>query len=78
MLVASIAMQESTCNPKVQGGGGEQGMMQITKDKCKGAPGGDCKDVVCTLSNSLCRYVDIYLKSRTSISESGLSTWQVC
>lgn len=26
------------------GGGGEQGLMQITKDKCGGAPGGNCRD----------------------------------
>jgi hypothetical protein len=38
-------MQESTCNPSAVGGGGEQGMFQITVDKCGGAPGGNCKDV---------------------------------
>jgi Transglycosylase SLT domain len=46
ILVASIAMQESTCNPSTVGGAGEQGIMQITEDKCGGAPGGDCKDLV--------------------------------
>ncbi len=40
----SFAMQESTCNPNVTGGNGEQGLMQITPDKCGGAPGGNCKD----------------------------------
>ncbi|RPD74292.1 lysozyme-like protein, partial [Lentinus tigrinus ALCF2SS1-7] len=45
ILIASIAMQESTCNPHTVGGGGEQGLMQITKDKCGGAPGGNCQDV---------------------------------
>jgi len=44
ILLASIALQESSCNPATVGGGGEQGLMQITKDKCAGAPGGDCKD----------------------------------
>jgi len=44
ILVASIAMQESTCDPHTVGGGGEQGLMQITKDKCGGAPGGNCQD----------------------------------
>ena len=39
-------MQESSCNPETVGGGGEQGLMQITKDKCGGAPGGNCKDPV--------------------------------
>jgi len=37
-------MQESGCNPNTVGGGGEQGLMQITKEKCVGAPGGNCKD----------------------------------
>ncbi|KAH8093911.1 lysozyme-like protein [Cristinia sonorae] len=44
ILVASIAMQESSCNPNAVGGGGEQGLMQITKEKCGGAPGGNCRD----------------------------------
>ncbi|KAH9892564.1 glycoside hydrolase family 23 protein, partial [Cubamyces lactineus] len=45
ILIASIAMQESSCDPNTVGGAGEQGLMQITKDKCGGAPGGNCKDV---------------------------------
>ncbi|KAI0675291.1 hypothetical protein C8Q78DRAFT_1011494 [Trametes maxima] len=45
ILVASIAMQESSCNPETVGGAGEQGLMQITRDKCGGAPGGNCRDV---------------------------------
>ncbi|KAI0374055.1 hypothetical protein BV20DRAFT_936365 [Pilatotrama ljubarskyi] len=44
ILIASIAMQESSCNPDTVGGAGEQGLMQITKDKCGGAPGGNCKE----------------------------------
>ncbi|TCD71591.1 hypothetical protein EIP91_007338 [Steccherinum ochraceum] len=44
ILIASIAMQESGCNAGATGGAGEQGLMQITKDKCGGAPGGNCKD----------------------------------
>ncbi|KAJ1021883.1 hypothetical protein NDA16_003645 [Ustilago loliicola] len=43
-VLMSFAMQESTCNPNVTGGNGEQGLMQITPDKCGGAPGGNCKD----------------------------------
>ena len=39
-------MQESSCNPSAVGGAGEQGLMQITRDKCKGAPNGNCKDIV--------------------------------
>lgn len=34
MLLASIAMEESGCNKDTVGGAGEQGIMQITKDKC--------------------------------------------
>lgn len=33
ILVASFAMQESGCKPDEQGGGGEQGIMQISQDK---------------------------------------------
>ncbi|PPQ77198.1 hypothetical protein CVT25_011044 [Psilocybe cyanescens] len=44
IIMASFSMQESGCNPNTVGGGGEQGMMQITTDKCGGAPGGNCKD----------------------------------
>ncbi|KAG8763691.1 hypothetical protein FRC12_008440 [Ceratobasidium sp. 428] len=44
IMIASIMMQESTCNKDTVGGGGEQGLMQITHEKCVGAPGGNCKD----------------------------------
>ncbi|KAK4057881.1 hypothetical protein OIO90_001100 [Microbotryomycetes sp. JL221] len=43
ILLASIAMQESTCNPDITGGGGEVGLMQITPDKCGGTS--NCHDV---------------------------------
>ncbi|KAI0256164.1 lysozyme-like domain-containing protein [Lactifluus subvellereus] len=45
IMLASFAMQESSCNPSTVGGAGEQGLMQITRDKCKGAPNGDCKNI---------------------------------
>ncbi|KAK2464266.1 hypothetical protein APHAL10511_003723 [Amanita phalloides] len=44
ILLASFGMQESTCNRHAVGGGGEQGIMQISKDKCHGAPGDNCQD----------------------------------
>ncbi|KAH9945736.1 lysozyme-like protein [Amylocystis lapponica] len=44
ILVAAIAMQESSCNPATVGGAGEQGLMQLTWDKCGDAPGGNCRD----------------------------------
>ncbi|KAI0283580.1 lysozyme-like domain-containing protein [Russula aff. rugulosa BPL654] len=45
IILASFAMQESSCNPYAVGGAGEQGLMQITQEKCKGAPNGNCKDI---------------------------------
>lgn len=45
-MLVSTAMQESGCNPETIGGAGEQGLMQLTKDKCRGAPGGNCRDPV--------------------------------
>jgi hypothetical protein len=44
IMLASFAMQESSCQPGAQGEGGEQGLMQLTQDKCTGAPDGNCKD----------------------------------
>ena len=46
ILLASIALQESSCIPSTVGGNGEQGLMQLTVDKCGGAPGGNCQDIV--------------------------------
>ncbi|KAI5475073.1 glycoside hydrolase family 23 protein [Pseudohyphozyma bogoriensis] len=45
ILLASFAMQESSCDPTVVGDKGHAwGLMQITDDKCGGAPNGDCSD----------------------------------
>ncbi|SCV70696.1 BQ2448_3458 [Microbotryum intermedium] len=45
ILIASIAMQESSCNAGTMGdNGGAWGLMQITTDKCGGAPNGNCAD----------------------------------
>ncbi|KIM30346.1 glycoside hydrolase family 23 protein, partial [Serendipita vermifera MAFF 305830] len=43
IFLASIALQESGCNPSVTGGATEVGMMQITPDKCP-SDGSDCYD----------------------------------
>jgi soluble lytic murein transglycosylase-like protein len=43
IFLASIALQESSCNPGVTGGAGEIGMMQITSEKCP-TDGSDCFD----------------------------------
>jgi len=44
IMLAATAMEESSCNPNAQGEGGEQGLMQISKDKCTDAPDGNCKN----------------------------------
>ncbi|KAL1723980.1 lysozyme-like domain-containing protein [Schizophyllum commune] len=44
IMLAAFAMQESSCNANTVGGAGEQGLMQLTQDKCGGAPGGNCRD----------------------------------
>jgi hypothetical protein len=44
ILLASFALQESSCKPNTVGGAGEQGLMQLTRDKCGGAPNGNCRD----------------------------------
>lgn len=44
ILLASFSMQESGCNPSIVGSGGEQGMMQITRDKCGGRSDAACRE----------------------------------
>lgn len=44
-------MQESSCNADTVGEGGEQGLMQISGDKCDGAPKGNCLDPVRALAH---------------------------
>ncbi|KAF8919868.1 glycoside hydrolase family 23 protein, partial [Mucidula mucida] len=44
IMMASFALQESTCNPATTGGAGEAGLMQLTSDKCYDAPNGNCYD----------------------------------
>lgn len=44
IMIASFALQESNCNPATVGGAGEQGLMQLTQDKCTEAPNGNCQD----------------------------------
>lgn len=39
-MLASFAMQESTCNPSATGGNGEAGLMQLASENCGGAPNG--------------------------------------
>ncbi|KAG8886218.1 hypothetical protein FRB97_006221 [Tulasnella sp. 331] len=42
ILLASFAMQESTCNPKATGKGGEVGMFQLAPENCKGVSREEC------------------------------------
>lgn len=44
IFLASFAIQESTCRADVRGGGGEMGLMQITRDKCGGRSDSACLD----------------------------------
>lgn len=44
IMLASIAMQESSCRPWTVGDGGEQGLMQITRDKCEGRSDEACRN----------------------------------
>lgn len=62
LYIAAFALQESGCNPDVDGGGGEQGMMQISPEKCADAPNGDCKDVVYNVRTAVSYFRDV-LKS---------------
>ncbi|KZT52570.1 glycoside hydrolase family 23 protein, partial [Calocera cornea HHB12733] len=64
IFLASFAMQESTCNPGAVGPNGEQGLMQLTVDKCGGAPGGNCQDVWFNI-NTGANYI------QTTISQAG-------
>jgi len=41
IVLAAFALQESSCNPDATGGGGEEGMFQLSSDKCVNQ---DCKD----------------------------------
>ncbi|WWC68198.1 uncharacterized protein I206_102121 [Kwoniella pini CBS 10737] len=45
IMLASFAMQESTCNPSATGGNGEAGLMQLAQINCGGAPNGNCYDI---------------------------------
>ncbi|PVF96645.1 hypothetical protein CPB86DRAFT_761669 [Serendipita vermifera] len=62
LFIAAFALQESGCNPDVDGGGGEQGMMQISPEKCANAPNGNCKDVIYNVRTAVSFFRDV-LKS---------------
>jgi len=45
IFIAAFAMQESSCDPNSSGDDGDAyGLMQITSEKCHGAPNGNCAD----------------------------------
>ncbi|CAG7849026.1 SubName: Full=Related to glycoside hydrolase family 23 protein-Laccaria bicolor {ECO:0000313/EMBL:CCA67359.1} [Serendipita indica DSM 11827] len=62
LFIAAFALQESGCNPDIDGAGGEQGMMQISPEKCDKAPGGNCKDVIYNVRTAVKYFSDV-LKS---------------
>jgi soluble lytic murein transglycosylase-like protein len=64
ILLASIAMQESTCNPGATGPNGEIGLMQITPDKCQG----NCWDAYTNIGIGA-----QYLKSRIDANGGNLA-----
>lgn len=53
IILASFSMQESSCNPDAVGEGGEQGLMQISRDKCGDLSDEECRDPV---RRRFCRY----------------------
>lgn len=61
ILLASIALQESGCNPNVTGGAGEIGMMQVTSDKCPKGAISQCYDAYVRNSSLLKRQGDANL-----------------
>ncbi|KAG9003254.1 hypothetical protein FRB94_007736 [Tulasnella sp. JGI-2019a] len=60
IMMASFAMQESGCNPKATGQGGEVGMFQLSPDKCTGVS--DCFDAA-TNMNIAADYIQSQLDS---------------
>jgi len=63
IILASIAMEESGCNKDIVGGAGEQGIMQITKDKCPNQT-----------ANATCRDPESNIKTGASYFASVLSS----
>jgi len=68
-FIASFALQESGCNPDIDGQGGEQGMMQISPEKCKNAPNGDCKDVVYNVRTAISYFKDVLNSANGNVFE---------
>jgi len=68
ILLASFAMQESSCNPKEQGGGGEVGMFQLSEDKC---PGGKASDACYDAKNNT-KIAAAYIASQIEASGGNL------
>ncbi|QRV96574.1 hypothetical protein RhiJN_24592 [Ceratobasidium sp. AG-Ba] len=62
IMMASFANQESGCDPQNHGGAGEIGMMQITPDKCGGAPNGDCYNLDYNIGTATKYFADQYIQ----------------
>ncbi|KAG8738855.1 hypothetical protein FRC10_006426 [Ceratobasidium sp. 414] len=77
ILIASFANQESGCNPSTAGGAGEVGMMQITPDKCTGAPGGNCADVDFNVHTAVAYFASQLQANNNSLLHS-IGAYQMC
>jgi len=77
-FIASFALQESTCNPDLEGQGGEQGMMQISEDKCWDAPDGNCRDVVFNVRKAASYFRDVVDANNGNVFEAvgNYNGWQ--
>ncbi|KAJ6500101.1 glycoside hydrolase family 23 protein [Mycena vitilis] len=64
IMLAAFAMQESSCNASTIGEGGEQGIMQLSPEKCGNAPNHDCTDPAYNIETAA-----IYLAQ--TLSDSG-------
>jgi len=74
MFVAAFAMQESTCNAYISNGG----LMQITSDKCGGAPGGKCNDPDFNVRVGTKYFADVLKESGGSVLQAigAYNGWQ--
>ncbi|KAJ7282986.1 lysozyme-like protein [Mycena rebaudengoi] len=81
IMLASFAMQESGCNPNTVGGGGEQGMMQLTQEKCGGAPGGNCKDPDFNIRTAARYFADVLnnnWRQRLTVQKATAARYSAC
>jgi len=78
ILLASFAMQESTCNPWATGGNKEAGLMQIAQPNCWGAPGGDCYNIAFNVERGAKIFGDLVAANNGNvlIAAGGYNGWR--